>query len=523
MKDLFKLGNKTLDGLFNAFFFLTLFFAITSPNIILGDNNQTGAGTTLFTTGWLIVAVVVVVGLLTYRRFRRWAHRVFIEHRLRTATILLMAVVLWQIVFITNVHPPIGFDAGAIHEALTNTKGLEIVDYFSLNYNNVPILLVQHFFAELFNNKSWLFFDIITLIAVDLSALLNVLSVRILNRTKVAAALYIHAIWLAVFPMIIVSYSDTWVLPLVSGYFCFYCMMVQSRFNPWFRSLAAVGFAITAAGAYLIKPSAVVGVIAIVLVEILFQFKKRRQPTKKASWIVLAVAIGALGLSYGTLQHGVKNQTYIASYSTRHIPAIHFVSMGVSGEGGYNPKDALKMAKITTIKGRSEYSKKMLFKRLKQMGFWGYLKFLFAKQRNNTADGTFAWVKEGHFINENPIPKGGGFAGGLRQFVYLYGTRIGDFRFLAQVIWIIGLILIAFGWRDRRKVTQIMRLTILGGMLYLLIFEGGRSRYLIQFLPAYLILMTLVYDQTFNFFRRVYRWANGINQKGDEVEVQQNE
>lgn len=56
-----------------------------------------------------------------------------------------------------------------------------------------------------------------------------------------------------------------------------------------------------------------------------------------------------------------------------------------------------------------------------------------------------------------------------------------------------------------------MRLTILGVFLYLLIFEGGRSRYLIQFLPAFLILATLVYDQTFDYFKRIYRWANGLN------------
>jgi hypothetical protein len=145
------------------------------------------------------------------------------------------------------------------------------------------------------------------------------------------------------------------------------------------------------------------------------------------------------------------------------------------------------------------------------MGTWGYIQFLFKKQRNNTADGTFAWVKEGHFINENPIPNTSGFAGTLRSFVYLYGKNLGDFRFLAQLWWIIWLILIAFGWRDQRKISQVMRLTILGGFLYLLIFEGGRSRYLIQFLPAFLILATLVYDQTFDYFKRIYRWANGLN------------
>lgn len=46
----------------------------------------------------------------------------------------------------------------------------------------------------------------------------------------------------------------------------------------------------------------------------------------------------------------------------------------------------------------------MLFKRLKQLGIFGYIKFIIKKQGNNTADGTFGWLKEGHFFRENQKP-----------------------------------------------------------------------------------------------------------------------
>lgn len=514
MEKLFKFGNQSLNWLFNGFFFLTLFFAVTSPNIILGDNLKTGAGTTVFTAFCLIIIAAVIIGLITYQDFRDWTYQTFVVKKISIAGLLLGAVVVWQIIFVLNVHPPIGFDAGAIHDALSNTTSPEIIDYYSLNYNNVPILLAQHGLVTIFHTKSWLFVDLITLLFVDISALLNIFSVMIVDRKRIGAALYIHALWLALFPMIIVSYSDTWVLPMVSGYLFFYCVLSQKRFKLCVRGLAGIGFGVAVMAAYFMKPSAIIGAIAIALIEILFKLKKRKKETNKNVFLKLAlplVTVLALGISYFTLNQKITNQTYIASYSTRHIPAIHFISMGVSGDGGYNPKDALEMAKITTVKGRAEYSKKILVKRLKKMGMWGYIQFLFKKQRNNTADGTFAWVKEGHFINENPIPNTSGFAGTLRSFVYLYGKNLGDFRFLAQLWWIILLILIAFGWRDQRKISQVMRLTILGGFLYLLIFEGGRSRYLIQFLPAFLILATLVYDQTFDYFKRIYRWANGLN------------
>jgi len=184
------------------------------------------------------------------------------------------------------------------------------------------------------------------------------------------------------------------------------------------------------------------------------------------------------------------------------------MSMGVTGSGGYNAKDALKMATLPTKKARADYSKKMLVKRLKRKGFWGYLAFLYQKQANNTADGSFAWIKEGHFIKGPTKPSHQGFAGKLRNFFYLYGTNLGDFRYLAQLWWIVWLLIIALGGRSRDKLTQMLRLTIVGGCLFLLLFEGGRSRYLIQFLPAYLLLASLVFRDALNLFKRLFGWVN---------------
>lgn len=67
-----------------------------------------------------------------------------------------------------------------------------------------------------------------------------------------------------------------------------------------------------------------------------------------------------------------------------------------------------------------------------------------------------------------------------------------DFYFIAQIWWIIWLGMLTFGTtKDYSKIKQMMRLAIIGGMLFLLLFEGGRSRYLIQFLPIFLMLATM--------------------------------
>ena len=79
-------------------------------------------------------------------------------------------------------HSAIGWDVAAIHDALTDTTNPEIVAYYSLNQNNLPILLWQHQLAEWFSTTSWLFFDSVTLFLVDLSVLFNILTIRLLCK-----------------------------------------------------------------------------------------------------------------------------------------------------------------------------------------------------------------------------------------------------------------------------------------------------------------------------------------------------
>lgn len=526
-KKLFNFGHRTILYLFNILFFLTFIFALTSPNLIVGDNKTTGAGTTMVTTVFLITVAAITFGIIVYPRIRHFFWRIFVQHRFVTASIFLGLVVVWQIVFVLCVHPPIGFDPGAIHFALTNTTDIETRVYYSLYYNNILLLLIQHQIALLFHSTSWLLMDFATMIVVDLSAAFNIGAVAILKKQKVPTAMYIHALWLAIFPMIIIPYTDAWVLPLVSCYLLCYIIMRYSHFKPRIKLLAAIVFGLSAAGTYFMKPSAIVPVIAIVLIEILYwikvhPFRWPKLPRLSVDninrgidhlltykFMIPVMAVLCLGGGYVEGSRALNNQTYIIVNQLRAVPAIHFISMGVSGDGGYNPHDALVMAELQTKEERSDYSKDLLVKRLKQLGPIGYAEFLVKKQRNNTADGTFAWDKEGHFINDGVVhPSDAGFTGKIRQFVYLYGTHLGDFRFLAQFWWIIWLGIIAFGWRNQDKLIQLFRMAIIGGMLYLLLFEGGRSRYLIQFFPILLLMATMVVSDTIAFLTQIYHRAS---------------
>lgn len=508
-KRLYNFGQQGINVVFLILFGATTLFALIHPNLIVGDNWRTGAGTTIVTAGLLIAGLAIVIGLYAYPRFASACHWVFVQHGRITASILLAAVVGWQLVFVLTLHPPIGWDAGALHQALTDTTSPNIRAYYSQNFNNVPVLLMMHAFATWFHTTAWLMFDLVTLGFVDLAAALNLVTIALMAKRHLTAGLYVHALWLSLFATIIVPYTDAWVLPLVAAMFFGYAVLTHQSWAFGWRLLGTVPLSIGAVAAYFIKPSAIVPVIAMLVVTLLYALRAAKPYPWRHIVIGSVVLLGMFAGSYLVINHSIQTQRYIQVDHSRAIPAVHFMSMGVSGQGGYNAHDALMMAVLPTKQARSAYSIKMLKQRLRRMGVGGYLVFLVHKQYNNTADGSFAWDKEGSFINENPKPKPGpGLKNHLQQFVYLYGTNLGDYRWWTQAMWVVALVLILVSSGERRRDLQVLRVTIIGAFIYMLLFEGGRSRYVIQYLPAFLILLSQLAKDSVLRIRRLFAWGD---------------
>lgn len=77
---------------------------------------------------------------------------------------------------------------------------------------------------------------------------------------------------------------------------------------------------------------------------------------------------------------------------------------------------------------------------------------------------------------------------------------------MAQLWWITLLVIIALGFGPRRQLLQLLRLAMIGGFIFLLLFEGGRSRYLIQYLPCLLLLGVFSFERAVVNIRRVVDW-----------------
>lgn len=514
MRKLFNFSNHVINGIWAALFGLTLYCAWTLSNLAIGDNWKYGQSTTMISTGFVIAVVVLAISLWAFAPFARLMHIIFIKYRVKTAIVLFGLIFVCQIIFVAFVHPEVGFDAGMLHYAAVSakhTQDVNVMGYYSLNQNNLPITLFMHWLTEITGQTSWQFFDFITLAFVDISAVLNIIAIALLRKHTLGIAIYVHDAWLAVFPWIIVPYTDCWVLPLVSGLFLGYALL-HRQLVWWQQALTYAFMGIDTVLIYFIKPSSFIPLIAMVLTTALWWLISPRHFSKRGA-VSVAIActffVVSAGSTYLAVNHTVKNQTWIQVDSKRNIPAIHFPAMGVYGEGGYSAKQALMMAVLPTKKEKTDYSVKMLKKRLKQLGPIGYIRFLMYKQGNNTADGSFAWLKEGGFFQVNQKPKETNFKEFLENFVFLYGRNVQDFRFLAQVWWVMLLSVIAIASIGVRTKLQVMlRMAMVGGFVFLLLFEGGRSRYLIQFLPILLIQGSLSFEPAIFRIRRLFTWGS---------------
>ncbi len=328
---------------------------------------------------------------------------------------------------------------------------------------------------------------------VDISAILNVIAIYIYDKSKELIGTWINMVWLLLFPMIIIPYSDTVVLPFVSLLLLMYVVIIKSS-NICLKIISIIILGCVTSFIYFLKPSSIIPFIAICVMGI-FGIKNLKI---KNILLMLLLAV-SLCSSYAIIKTGLNSQDYIKIDASYKMPMTHFIEMGMKGQFGSYDQASVDAMKSSNKKKKERYIKSHIKETLTNRGWLGYIKFLLTKQGYNTADGTFGWLKEGNFIGNSSKDKPNTF----KEYLYPDGKYLYDFKFIAQFIWLIGLVILLLGFNDRRYFVQVLRLSLIGAFVFLLIFEGGRSRYMIQFLPAIIMLITLLWDTSMQNLKRI--------------------
>lgn len=364
-------------------------------------------------------------------------------------------------------------------------------------------------------SRAFFISTIFNIIVVDIAAFFTFLCIRKILGKKQSYLSLIFILPLMIFsPNILIPYTDT--MTMVFPIIILYLYIKQKEISPKSikKYLLVLICAILTAFGITLKPTVIIMPIAIVIVEILnissicFNKQKVIEKTKYLLATISIVVIGFGGYFVGYSKIKEKNLSQIISqeeYENNSVSFVHFLMMGMQERpndfktegknqtlyGAYNENDVSGTVALTGSKAKKEYNMKIIKERLKDFGVLGYSRFLYNKANWILSDGTFFYGQEGHwdseiFYNKSNIAKK------VQKFVdpttKIYTNLTSNIMQISWVLLTIGLIF-SNKKRKNNKYIDICKITIIGVILFILLFEG-RSRYLINHIPIFVLVGT---------------------------------
>lgn len=272
-----------------------------------------------------------------------------------------------------------------------------------------------------------------------------------------------------------IAYTDTLSLPFVCGAAYVWLLAREANQNEntqkaiWLGLLAVT---LTAMGAAL-KMSVAVLAIAFLLDALILW---RGKATLKCIVTFVLCFVVLLGGINKTAQKAMP------VYDTVGIPHTHWVMMGLHGDGSYYNDDYELTLSYDTYEERVAFTKQEIVRRVKEMGPIGLLAHFKEKLAFMISDGTYYAPAKIDRCAKKPCV--------WHRFVVPNGQYTGFLCYLADALQICLLAFCAVGsWRAAKtgeNTLTVYRMAWFGLMLFLLLWEN-RSRYLVNFIPLFLL------------------------------------
>lgn len=437
-----------------------------------------------------------------------------VVHKRLLLILLSLLTLSWQLLLLSSLSGQSFWDPSVIESAAAGLKFDK--NYFSFYPNTLLLLFFEHFIYILAGHPGLkdftLILGVINIILLDTSLILLIVSIRRhFNKTVSTISAAFFWILIAISPLVVIPYSDIWALFFSSIIVCLGYLTIETKdFKKKLTFCFLLGIAL--AISYLVKPSLLVYLIAWILIQIVITLAKRG----KSKELFLSIIFLALPLLIIPAFNQVATHTNLVRVEKgRSMTLTHYMAMGLASGGGYNEQDVLLNKKIKSKKQRNKINAELIEKRLHEKGTTGYVKFLFSKQISNTSDATFGWRNDGGgfgFLvpfsdNKNPLIN-------RIQQIYVSNNSERDWSgnsLIVQIVWVFALLSMLATLPNAQLKVQLLKYTVVGGMLFLLTFEGGRSRYMVQFLPFVVVLVAIGADSITTTLKIIFK---GMNKEG---------
>lgn len=437
---------------------------------------------------------------------------------------IIITIFVIQLLLAKLVYAHVGWDCGqVVEDSFRLNQGLDIdAWYFSRYTNNMGILLIFKIlysivgiFYNIKNIQGCFAVDIVfNIIMLDLSAIMTFLTCKkILGRRGYMSLLFIFPLIIFT-PYIIIPYTDT--ISMLFPILIYYIFLLIKEKTKKTYFLIFIEGIITAIG-LIIKPTCVIIVIAIIIGQSLY-IKFNKENTIKLLKFAVLFVVGFVSI-YQIFN--IEKKKYITEndYKENSVPFTHFIMMGMQeniiedetiGKGNilygvFNERDIQNTSSRKGKEAKINYNISIINERLKNFKFIGYIKFLYNKLIWISCDGTFFYGCEGNFFKEKPY----NVTSTGKQIQKIYDINTKEYRNIVanvmQIAWILIQFSLIYTISKNEKINEkmvILKLSIIGIILFVLLFEG-RSRYLINYLPIFIVVGTFGLEKSFETVKNI--------------------
>ncbi|OZG57177.1 hypothetical protein BTIS_1584 [Bifidobacterium tissieri] len=446
--------------------------------------------------------------------------------------VVFIAMLIWQgIVFITLLVSYTSWDPAqtaveavyAAHDpgkfswylsSYPNNRFLSLIEY-------VPAWLNVHVFDDHFSD-----FAMMNIVAIPMQILnIMVIDACILwvrhllakySRTAAGIGFLLMSLLLGCSCWIMIPYTDTLSLPFSILLISTTLVILEPHHTDRHASTAP---AITrtillqflllgcaASLAYAMKPSTVIPAIVFAIIWFILNMGKRLLTVFLPTMLTASLGFILVLVPVTSAEHAVFNIN-----DTQAVPMTHFMMMGLKGHGGFDAQDTHITGSLPTKQAKEQVNLQQIRSRIHDYGPAGYLTFLLKKSWYTTAEGTLGYGWPAQFVDSirnedrganllavshnNPIVRSGfGPLLTFQDFFLDHNPTNRLYKLIMQTFYIpliAGMLLFTMLVYRRRKFTNTsvwLALSLFGGFLFLMLFESGTSRYLIQFLPLIVML-----------------------------------
>ncbi len=312
---------------------------------------------------------------------------------------------------------------------------------------------------------------------------------RLLGVRHAVFALALFALSLPFWCMAPVFYTDS--LSILFPILLYYLYIrLQDCQGLWQRLLLTGLMGVTATVGMLVKFTVAIMLIAILIDSLLRLPLKRTAAMAGLSLLVVAAGFWAFnGMIYAW--HLDKDIAQV-----QNTPKLHWVMMGLQGEGGYNPQDYEFTRSFSDPDQQHQALVDEIGSRMEQLGPDGLYRLFWRKTLRNFGSGTY---NQSDFLDDSPVNRGW-----LQELLLYDGQNYPLYQGLCQSVFLAVLALVAlsslqevFGGpgRSQRDTARLLapRVAVFGVLLFFACWETA-GRYITNYVPVLLLGAVLGID-----------------------------